>query len=500
VLQIKPEGQKTACVLKEGGQVLVSNFLSAHICPGDEIDFPIAFASPEARTEIYVHKNSASPRTRDVYQVSIGYAAQPKSDKREQLFVRAEVPHGDLGISVLHFPCEVLRDYFYVVNRHQPWDRQITLYESLRIPPTASPAELRLAFKLRELELHAECAPKASLFAMERAFNILAQPELRACYDELMANPSAPVLFPFGGFGSVLVAGDRSRDGQTFFVTRVLSFLPERRQRRFRAPLRQVDFYADRAIYRDARRKLEVLLDQSAMPILWDATWNQWKHLLSAKVEIQATFVEAGKYRQRRGEWCLLKWETALPSRLQVKLPAKINEEIESARKIYHRFGQFADAFDRIRARIERQPVEKTELQKLCWDLGVPGDFEIAQITWKPDYDAFYYRHLFRCARRLYLFREEYIFDLERVIVIETPQSGHATYLFTKARTIEEFLAAYIGVTKEDIRKNRANMAEKLGFLGRVVHGVNGRLWLRELNSRTGEPVDYSEMPPTIKS
>ena len=42
-------------------------------------------------------------------------------------------------------------------------------------------------------------------------------------------------------------------------------------------------------------------------------------------------------------------------------------------------------------------------------------------------------------------------------------------------------------------------MAEKLGFLGRVVHGVNGRLWLRELNSRTGEPVDYSEVPLTIK-
>ena len=499
VLQIKPEGQKTACVLKEGAQVLVSNFLTAHIRPGDEMELPLVFGSVDGGTEIYVHKNSASPRARDVYQVSVGYAAQPKSDKREQLYVRAEVPHGNLGISALHFPCEVLRDYFYVANRRQPWDRQVNLFETLRIPPTASPAELRLAFKLRELELRAECAPKASLSAMERAFNILAQPELRACYDELTANSSAPVLFPYGGFGSILVAGDRSRDGQAFFVARVLSFLPERRQRRFRAPLRQVDFYADRAIYRDARRKLEVLLDQSAMPIRWDATWNQWKHLLRAKIEIQATFIEAGKYQQRRGEWCLVKWETALPSRLQVKLPPKISEEIESARKTYHRFGQFADAFDRIRARIDRQPVEKTELQKLCWDLGFPGDFEIAQITWKPYYDAFYYRHLCRRARRLYLFREEYIFDLERAIVIETPQSGHATYLFSKAKSIEEFLAAYIRVTKEDIRKNHANVAEKLGFLGRVVHGVNGRLWLRELKSRIGEPVDYSEVTLTIK-
>ena len=58
---------------------------------------------------------------------------------------------------------------------------------------------------------------------------------------------------------------------------------------------------------------------------------------------------------------------------------------------------------------------------------------------------------------------------------------------------MEEFLAAYIRVTKEDIRKNRDNIAEKLGFLGRVVHGVNGRLWLKELKSRTGELVASNE-------
>jgi hypothetical protein len=161
----------------------------------------------------------------------------------------------------------------------------------LRISFTASAAELRLAFKLRALELRGEGAPKTDISMLERAFNILAQPELRTCYNDLIANSAAPVLFPYGGFGSIVVTGDRSRDGKTFFVTCILSFLPETRQRRFRASLRQVDFYADRAIYRDARRKLEVLLDQSAIPILWDAAWNQWKHLLSAKMEITATFV-----------------------------------------------------------------------------------------------------------------------------------------------------------------------------------------------------------------
>ena len=53
-----------------------------------------------------------------------------------------------------------------------------------------------------------------------------------------------------------------------------MSFQPERRERRFRAPLRNFDFRSDHANYRDVRRKLEVILDQSAMPMAWDAPWN----------------------------------------------------------------------------------------------------------------------------------------------------------------------------------------------------------------------------------
>src|SRR5439155_14169619 len=175
----------------------------------------------------------------------------------------------------------------------------------------------------------------------------------------------APVLFPYGGFGSILVAGDRSRDGQTFFAIRILSFLPEQRERRLRAPLRRFDFCSDRAIYCDVRRKLEVILDQAAMPIGWDAAWNQWKHLLGVKAELQGTLVQTGKYRRQQSEWQLVKWETALPSRIQVKLPADIAEQVETARRSYHRFGEFSDALVQIRARIEREPMEREQLRSL---------------------------------------------------------------------------------------------------------------------------------------
>jgi hypothetical protein len=490
----KREGEKTVCHFNDGGSILLSNFLGTLIQSGDEINFPLPTDSAETGSEIYVHKSSFSGRNRDIYLAPISYAAQPKPDKRDRLYVRAEVSRGRLGVSSIHLPCEVIRDYFYVSTRRQPWERETSLYDILRITSTASLAELRVAFRLRQLERSAAAARNGDSATLERAFNILAHPELRACYDLLLKDTSAPALFPYGGFGSILVAGDRSRDGQTFFVTQILSFQPELHERRFHAPLRNFDFYNDRAIYHDARRKLEAILDQSAMPIIWDATWNRWRHLLGAKVELQGTFVQMGKYRHRDGQWNLAKWETALPSRIQVKVPADIAGQIEVARQSYHRFGQFSDALRQIRARIEREPMEREQLRRLCWDLGMPGDFDVAHISWRPDYDPFFYQQLCRRARRLYLFREEYILDLPRVIAVETPQLGHATYLFSKPQSIETFLTAYAATTKEAIRQNRANVAEKVGFLGRVVHGSNPKIWLQTLKQRLGEAAEGAEM------
>ena len=490
VVEVKMEGGKAACRFTEGGSILISKFLAAHIVPGDEIDFPQPTDSPSVGVEICVQKKQSAGPSRDLYQGRVNYVARPKPDKRGQFYVRAELSTCRLGISSIHLPCDVVRDYFYVSARGEPWGHQTNLYDVLQITPTASPAELRLAFRLRQLELSAEGASKHDRGTLERAFNILAQPELRSCCDSLLKDSSAPALFPYGGFGSILVAGNRSRDGLTFFATEILSFRPEWRDRRFRAPLRNFDFHDDRAIYRDARRKLDVSLDQSAMPIIWDGTWNQWKHLLGAKVEVQGTFITTGDYRNRGGVWQLVKWETALPSRIEVKVPANIAEQIEMARTRYHRFGKFSDALANIRARIECEPVEREELRNICWDLGLPGDFDIAQINWQPNYEIFFLREISKRAQRLYLFQSEYILELERCVVIETPQPGHATYLFSKCRTMEEFLAIYMTCTKGQIRRNSSNSAEKLGFLGRIAHGTNPRTWLKELRSRLGESMN----------
>jgi hypothetical protein len=491
VVSILRQDEPAACVFANQTKLLLSRLLAKSVAVGDEITFPIP--APDAvGPEVLVSKNAASGPSRYIYQAPIAYVSQPKRDKRNQHYVSAEVRRGSLGLRTIFLPCEVLREYFYRVPHAAAGVGHPTLYEVLRIPARASPSELRVAFKLGDLELQTAGVRHRERVALERAFNIVGQPELRACYDALLTDPEAPTLFPYGGFGSLLVAGEPSRDGQTFFAHSILAFSPDLRRRRFHVPLRRCDFYDDRALCRDVRRKLVLWLDPAALHTLWDRTWNQWKHLLGTKIEVEGTFVQSGKYRKRREGWDLVTWETALPSRLEVKLPPDFQQQMESARAAFNRFGQYSRALDQIRLRLECHAIEKAELERMCSALRIPGDFDVSQISWRADYDPFFYRQLSRRARRIYLFRVEYIFDVEKAMVVETPQLGHATYVFAKPRSMDSFLALYTKITKDDIRRNRNNAAERLGFLGRVVHGTNPRAWLKEVMKRIGEGIDFA--------
>lgn len=94
----------------------------------------------------------------------------------------------------------------------------------------------------------------------------------------------------------------------------------------------------------------------------------------------------------------------------------------------------------------------------------------------------------------MYLFRDEYIFDLEKAVVVEVPQAGHATYVFSKPPDVKSWVWQYAKTTRQDVRLNRNNIAELLGFLGRIVHGKTKSEWLRELCLRTGEAPDPSSL------
>jgi hypothetical protein len=176
-------------------KILLSRLLASQITVGDEIAFRIP-TGDTAAPEICITKADSSGTNRCLYQAPVGYVTQPKLDKRQQHFVSAQVEHGNLGISAIFLPCEALREYFYRLPQAEAPAKGHNLYEVLAVSSGAAPAEIRLAFKLRHLELTAACAPHPEQVAVERAFNILGQPELRACYDTLLVDPQAPAVFP----------------------------------------------------------------------------------------------------------------------------------------------------------------------------------------------------------------------------------------------------------------------------------------------------------------
>jgi hypothetical protein len=96
----------------------------------------------------------------------------------------------------------------------------------------------------------------------------------------------------------------------------------------------------------------------------------------------------------------------------------------------------------------------------------------------------------------MFVFRDEYIFDLERAIVAEIPKAGHATYVFAKPRDLGDWVWDYAKTTRQEIRLNRDNVAEALGFRGRVMHGRQKWEWLRDFEAKVGE-FSSSHIPNT---
>jgi hypothetical protein len=86
----------------------------------------------------------------------------------------------------------------------------------------------------------------------------------------------------------------------------------------------------------------------------------------------------------------------------------------------------------------------------------------------------------------VYLFRAEHIFEVGKTWVVETPQIGRATHVFSKPTNVGSFLALDIKISKEHIRRNRDNADTVI----EVVHGTNLRARLKEMQQCLGEKVD----------
>jgi hypothetical protein len=470
---VKPGRDASWCLHSGERATRVPAFLGAYLRPGDGLaefgltEFLIA-CQGDTRRSLLLH-------------AAIGYAAQPKRSKNGEWLVRAEVPGATASPRALLIAGDAIRRYFYLP------DRSASLYDILGCPPDADPATLRMAWRVRNVELAGndrECA------RAERAFNVLAHPELRHCCDAMRVDDDAAPLFPYGGFGSILVEGKLADD--VFFVHRILAYRPEMRQRRFSLLLRQCEFLADRVVCRDPRRHIDVSLDANLLPDLhWDLTWNQWRHWLKSRIEVDSAFAYSGRYQLQNGEWVLRRWLSAIPSRIKVRLPEGLAADVAKARAIHQLLGENAEVVQRVRTLIEQQPAEHTQVQKWFDELSVSTHLRPQHVNWQPDYDAYYFDQLRRNATTWFLFRREFLFVMPHVLVSEVPESGHATYIFAKPTNLDAFLARYATSTREDIRHNRANRGGDLGFVGRVVRGNRKKRWLANVLKFAGERADY---------
>lgn len=425
-------------------------------------------------------------RRATVIQTQVGYIPMPKLDKNGDPGIRIPLEQSGLGLQAVYLPCRATRDYFFVPDRRSAWDRRRTLYQELGVSPQSTFADLNAAFRLRRLELQRQ-EKRNELNTLERIYNLLAIPPLRLAYDELLIDPDRPVEFPGAGFGTLIVGGTRRAD--TFFVERILAFRPDRTTKTFAVPFRKIEFCVGYAVVHDPRQKKEIFLDPHSLRLNWDPTWNQWRSYVGRQIQITAECIRTGRYRKMAGTWDYKDWYTALPSRTTVIMPDELRDDIGKAQKAFHRFGRFERDIEVLREKVQRRPLEAAEAKRLSWDRGLPGDFDVRLIIWKPEFEEFFYDKLKQHATSTYLWREEFIFELEHAVVVEVPQAGRASYIFKKPAALERWLAAYIQTSRAEIRKNQGNAAESLGFVGRVVHGRKPQNWWKELLARTGESV-----------
>lgn len=443
------------CTLENGSTWTVPALLTQFLMPGDRLAL-----QTECCDSAFIERlNKDGRRLHFLYAQVLGWRAPTATRSGGHVIRAARTP--------LLLVAECVTAYFYA---NEPG----ALYQSLGARQEATFAELRTAWRLRQIELMAPNTDAGERVRAERSFNILTNPCLRQCYDSMLSGDDTPLPIPYAGPAEILVEGNFSVNEGAFFGRRILSYRPEAEKRTVSILLRTCEFLGDRVICRNPGHKCEVWLDRTQLPgIPWDLTWNHSKHWLQSRLKIEATFVRTST---PEGEIRLL----ALPSRTQVVLPDGIKTDIARAAEIQRSVSQNIDVLNRIRSELRSEPTEYVVVQQWLDHLGIRGVRpELA--VWEPDYDPFYFQALRAHSSTWFLLREEFLFVLPQAVISEIPKAGHATYAFARPTDVASFLNRYSRFTREDVRANRHNAATDLGFIGRIVRGTNKTRWERNV-------------------
>lgn len=478
---VAAEAGELRCSFVDGEAIQVPAMIGRILRPKDIVS--VLSAESRSSAPNFLVKRSGSERSTELLFTSVGRATHQKGESGK--YLEAAVPHPN-AIEKLYLSALAIREHFFALTVEDSTREQ--LYEVLSSHSFANLTELRLAWRLKMVELSLSGDERTARSHVERAFNILANPSLKECYDRMRFDEDALPLFPYGGYGSILVEGRLVEDGKAFIGNRILAFKPDMEGRKVSILLRSCEFLPDRIVWHDSRRKLEVWLDGGLLPGLnWDPAWNNWKHWIRSRLEVEATFVTSAKERVDQGERIVSKWSVALPSRLRITVPEGLGADIECARAFHDLLGRHSDLIRQIAAQIDSCPAEHCLVEKWFRDFNADPELRPQHVNWQPDYDEFYFEELRKRSKTWFLFGDEYLFAWHKILIAEIPSLGHATYLFLRPQNLEEFLAAYAKTARDEVRRNRGEVASRLGFIGRVVRGRRKMRWLNEVLTRAGE-------------
>jgi hypothetical protein len=480
-----PTDEGLRCELRDGRVIAFSPEWRRQISVTDRLYVADYVTLPDRWTPLHLERSGRL----DLAQIPITAAAPPKRDRRGRGFVMLEASAAQHGISRVLVTAAQIRDYFFAPDRAAPWAEQPSWFEVLGVRKNSTPAEIRLAYRVRLLELKTKGnESNRSLQAqLARGLQILLDPDLRRDYLLLLEDPNASVAFPPWTVGCLRAPGQKK--GELFLVNELVSFFPRTEERTVRLALRRFRFEGPEAVYRDGRKRILIRFDSSVLPMQWTDEWNTWAHLARGSVTVKAMFWQQTRFRRTETVFQPRIWSQPFQSTLAVQNPSSVAPRFETARAFWGHFHPHAEIVALLRARLEQEAIKAQQAAEWCQAHGVRPPVEARWINWEPDYEEVFYRELAARARAVYLFRNEYLFVFDQTVVSEIPQAGHASYIFRLNTSLDAFLRSYAQTTRHAIRTEPKNARTILGYAGRIPHLKDLSVWIEKIGRTIASPV-----------
>ena len=480
-----PTDDGLRCELRDGRVIDFGPEWRGQISVTDRLYVAAAVTVADRLTPLHLERGGRL----DLAQIPTTAAAPPQRDRHGRGFVMLDASAAQNGISKVLVTVAQIRDYFFAPDRSAEWAEQPSWFEVLGVRKNSTPAEIRLAYRVRMLELKTKRSEsnRSIQAQLARGLQILLDPDLRRDYLLLLKDPDASVAFPPWTIGVLRATGQKK--GELFVVRDLLSFFPRTKERTVRLALRRFRFEGPQAVYRDARKRILIRFDSSLLPMQWTDDWNTWAHLALGSVTVKAMFWQQTRFRRTEIGFQPRVWSQPFQSTLAVQNPSSVAPRFKAARAFWEYFHPHADIVALLRARLEQEAIEAQQAAEWCHKQGVRPPIEARWVNWEPDYEECFYRELAARARAVYLFRNEYLFVLDQTVVSEIPQAGHASYIFRPNTSLDAFLGSYAQTTRHAIRTEPKTARKRLGYAGRIPHLRDLSVWIEKILRTLASPV-----------